>query len=314
MDSAYAGGSDPAPDHVAAVRRFNRFYTRQIGLLEEGLLHSGFTLTEARILYELAERGSASATEIGGDLGLDAGYLSRIVKRFRTRGLLERRTDPDDARRSLLSLTPAGEAAFRPLEAASKAQAGAMIAPLRPAAQSRLASAMAIVETLLTPSADDRPFTLRPHRVGELGLVASRQALIYHREHGWDGSYEALAAEILAGFARTFDAGRERSFVADMAGAMAGAAFVMRKSDTVAQLRLLHVEPEARGLGVGAALVEACIAFARQAGYATLMLWTNDVLTAARRIYVAKGFRLTGEERHHSFGRDLVGQTWELAL
>ncbi|MGE0500167.1 MAG: GNAT family N-acetyltransferase [Rhizobiaceae bacterium] len=308
--------TQPAPDTatIDAVRHFSRFYTRRIGLLEDGFLHSDFTLTEGRILYELAQRGSASATDLCRDLGLDAGYLSRIVKRFARDGLIARKRDMSDARRTLLSLTSKGLAAFKPLEAESRTQIGELLAPLGAAERKKVVDAMAGIEAALERRPAVADVTLRPHRVGDIGLVASRQALIYHREYGWDIAYEALAVEILASFVRDFDADRERAWIAELDGEMVGAVFLVRKDDETAKLRLLHVEPAARGLGLGRRLVDECIRFGREKGYRTLTLWTNDVLVAARKIYVAAGFRLVAEDRHHSFGKDLVGQTWELAL
>lgn len=296
-----------------AVRSFNRFYTRRLGLLNEALLDSGFTLTEARVLFELADRGKATATDLRADLGLDAGYLSRMLKAFETRGLIDRTRSAADGRQALLSLTSEGLRTFRPMEAASRSQIADMLSTLDGRHRRRVVGAMATIEQLLSGKAGAE-VTLRPHRVGDIGHVASRQALLYHRDHGWDESYEALAAEILSGFVKTYDPERERSWIAERDGQIVGSVFCMRKSDEVAKLRLLYVEPFAQGLGLGRRLVDECIGFAREKGYPTLTLWTNDVLVAARRIYIAAGFRLVAEEKHHSFGADLVGQTWELKL
>ncbi len=296
-----------------AVRRFNRFYTRRLGLLNEALLDSGFTLTEARVLFELADRGDATATDLRADLGLDAGYLSRMLKAFERKGLVTKTRSEADGRQSWLSLTGEGQRTFRPMEAASRAQVAEMIAALGIAGRERLVGSMATIERLLTGRPEPE-VVLRPHRVGDIGHIASRQALLYHRDHGWDESYEALAAEIMAGFVRTYDPERERGWIAERDGETVGSVFCMKKSDEVAKLRLLYVEPSAQGLGLGRRLLDACIGFARDKGYRTLTLWTNDVLVAARKIYIATGFQLVGEEKHHSFGKDLVGQTWELKL
>lgn len=300
---------------VDAVRHFNRFYTRQVGLLDEGLLRSEFSLTESRILYELSRRRGATASALLSELQLDAGYLSRIVKKFEARGLVERRVSTSDARQSLLDLTAAGRSAFKGLNQASKRQVSALLARLHSGAAPQLLQAMLTIEGLLSsPTEGAAAYSLRGHRVGDLGWIAHRQGLLYAQEHGWDATYEALVAEILAQFVRTFDARFESSWIAERGGQTVGSVFVVRESDDVARLRLLYVEPSERGRGLGRRLVDECIAFARARGYATLTLWTNDVLGAARRIYQATGFQLVKEEPHHSFGHDLVGQTWCLAL
>lgn len=304
--------ADPYP--VEAVRRFSRFYTGQLGLLDDGLLDSPFTLSEARILYELAHRPDLTATTLRGELRLDAGYLSRILKRFEARGLLSRRGSPDDGRQTLLSLTEAGQAAFAPLNEGSKRQVASLLQPLSPAQQQELVQALATVERLLGAPAPATPYLLRPHQVGDIGWVVRRQAMLYAQEYGWDESFEALVAEIGAKFIREFDSRRERCWIAEREGAIVGSVFLVRESDAVAKLRMLYVEPSARGLGIGRRLTEECIRFARQQGYQTLTLWTNDVLVSARKIYQAAGFQLVAEERHHSFGKDLVGQNWNLAL
>ncbi|MDR3534644.1 MAG: helix-turn-helix domain-containing GNAT family N-acetyltransferase [Rhodopila sp.] len=302
-------------DAIAAVRRFSRFYTSQLGLLSEGLLKSDFSLTEARVLYELAHRETPTATDLCRDLGLDAGYLSRILKTFDQRGLITRAASPSDGRQTLLALTPAGRAAFDPLDRASQEEVLAMIGRLTPTETAQLVQAMRTVEQMMgTQAASAAPIILRPHRLGDIGWIAHRQAILYAQEYGWDETYEILAAEILAGFVRTFDPQWERSWIAEREGQVMGSVFVVRGSDTVAKLRLLYVEPSARGLGLGRRLVNACIGFARETGYATLTLWTNDVLVPARRIYQQAGFTCVAAEPHHSFGKDLVGETWELAL
>jgi DNA-binding MarR family transcriptional regulator/GNAT superfamily N-acetyltransferase len=309
--------SSPRPCElkIDAVRRFNRFYTRQIGVLQEGLLDSAFTLTEARLLYELAQRGTTTAAELGRELGLDSGYLSRILGGFERRRLIERRASESDGRQALLSLTAAGRRAFAPLDKRSAAEVGAMLESLSDTAQARLVAAMASIEQLLGLRAEGAaPYLLRPHRPGDIGWVIQRHGALYAEEYGWDETFEALVAEIAATFIRDFDPKRERCWIAERAGENVGSVFLVRQSDEVAKLRLLLVEPGARGLGIGKRLVDECIGFARRTGYRRLELWTNDILTAARRIYQAAGFRLIHQEPHHSFGKDLVSQTWQLDL
>ena len=303
------------PEGVAAVRRFNRFYTRQIGVLRHGLLNSPYSLAEARVLYEIAHRQQPTATELGQDLQLDAGYLSRILRSFEHRGLLSKQASPKDARQSLLSLTAMGRTEQSTLEAASNAEVGAMLGVLPVDRQTRLLRAMQAIEKLLGPGEASRePYLLRTHRPGDMGWIVHRHGLLYAQEYGWDETFEALVAEIAAKFIREFKPERERCWVAERDGEILGSVFLVEQSAAVAQLRLLLVEPSARGLGIGRRLVEECIRFARQAGYDRITLWTNDILTSARRIYEAAGFKLVGEEKHHSFGHDLVGQTWELRL
>jgi DNA-binding MarR family transcriptional regulator/GNAT superfamily N-acetyltransferase len=304
----------PADDRVEQVRRFNRFYTRHIGLLNEGLLDSAYSLTEVRVLYELAHNGPMTAAALGQDLGLDPGYLSRILKKFEGRDLLQKSRSEDDRRQIFLSLTDAGRASFAPLNQASADQIGAMLSKLSNAEQERLVEAMSVVERLIGGSMQKVPYTLRPHRIGDVGWIAHRQGLLYAQEYGWDETFEALVAEIAASFVRNFDPERDRCWIAERDGEIVGSVFLVRHSDDVAKLRLLYVEPSARGLGLGRRLVDECIAFARTKGYRTLTLWTNDVLVAAREIYRATGFRLVRQEAHHSFGKDLVGQTWDLDL
>ena len=300
---------------IAAVRRFTRFYTRQIGVLGEGLHASPFSLTEARVLYELANRPAPTASDIARDLGLDAGYLSRILRGFAQRGLLARTRSQNDGRESHLTLTPAGREAFVPLDRGSHDEVGAMLAPLSEAAQARLVDAMATVEGLLgARSKATPPYLLRPHQVGDMGWVVSRHGALYAQEYNWNIEFEALVAEIVAAFIRQFDAKRERCWIAERDGGPAGSVFLVRKSDAVGQLRLLLIEPAARGLGIGRRLVDECVRFARQAGYRSITLWTNSVLLAARHLYEEAGFRLTREEPYHGFGHDLVGETWDLTL
>ena len=300
---------------VAAVREFNRFYTSRIGVLDEGYLSSRFSLTEVRVLYELAHRGSATASELGRDLGIDAGYLSRILRGFARRGVLARTAARDDARKSMLRLTPRGKAAVAPLEARARDQIGVMLEKVPAAQQERLVASMRAIERGLKSGPRATPkVALRSHRPGDMGWVVERHGALYWQEYGWDESFEALVADIVAKFITHLDPKRERCWIAEVDGERVGCVFCVRKSKTVAKLRLLLVEPQARGLGVGSRLVDECIRFARAAGYRELTLWTNDVLVAARRIYERAGFELVESERHLSFGKALVGQNWVLRL
>ncbi|MER8805946.1 bifunctional helix-turn-helix transcriptional regulator/GNAT family N-acetyltransferase [Mesorhizobium australicum] len=305
----------PNKDLIDAVRAFNRFYTRQIGLLDEGLLKSAFSLTEARVLYELAHRDGLTATDLGRDLGLDAGYVSRLLKKFERLHLISRATLAADARQSSIALTQAGRNAFAPLNKGSHDQVAALLDRLPASEQDRLVKSMRTVQRLLDVDGELKiPYLLRPLQVGDIGWIIRRQGMLYAQDYGWDATYEALVAEILAAFVKSYDPKWERGWVAEREGEVVGSVFVVRKSDQVAKLRLLYVEPSARGLGIGKRLVEECIGFARARGYRTLTLWTNDILTAARHIYQAAGFKLIEEEPHHSFGNDLIGQNWELEL
>lgn len=300
---------------VEVTRRFNRFYTQQIGVLRRGLLQSPFSLTEVRVLYELAHRSQTTAAELSKDLGLDAGYVSRILRSFRKRGLMATQRSPADGRQSLLRLTRRGADAFATLNERSSEEVAAMVAKLPGAEQLRLVGAMETIETLLSADpGSNTPYLLRPHQPGDMGWVVHRHGVLYADEYGWDEQFEALVAEIVAKFIQRYDPKRERCWMAERDGEIVGSVFVVRKSKEVAKLRLLLVEPKARGLGIGARLVDECIRFARQSGYRKLVLWTNDVLHEARRIYQRAGFRLVHEEHHHRFGHDLIGQTWELAL
>lgn len=300
---------------VAAIRRFNRFHTRWIGALGGNLHGAGFALTEARVLYELAERGDCLAVELSRDLDLDPAYLSRILKRFEAQGWLERQRSDLDGRAFRLRLTAAGLAAFRPLDQASRQQAEALLARLSPAERGRLVGALRDTEALFAGRSAARPRpSIREHRAGDIGWVISAHGRLYAEEYGWDLSFEALVAEIAANFLRGFKPGRERCFIAELDGEPAGSSFVVEHDAHTAKLRLVLVEKRAQGLGLGKALVREAVGFARAAGYRRMVLWTNDILHAARAIYEAEGFRLVAEERHYSFGRDLVGQNWELAL
>jgi DNA-binding MarR family transcriptional regulator/N-acetylglutamate synthase-like GNAT family acetyltransferase len=301
---------------IAAVRRFNRFYTQRIGVLRRRMYGSPLSLTEVRVLYELARRHGPTAAQLARDLDLDAGYLSRILQAFERDGWIRRAPNDDDARAAKVSLTPAGRKAFAPLDRESHDQVAQMLAPLNERDAVALVDGMGLIEKLLAPTASARPdaVVLRPHRAGDIGWVIERHGAIYAQEYGWDSGFEALVADIGAKFLRDFDPKLERCWIAEVGGERAGSVFVVKRSARVAQLRLLLVEPGARGLGVGKRLVDESIAFARGAGYRRMMLWTNGGLDAARGIYEARGFRLTREERHHSFGHDLVGQTFELDL
>jgi DNA-binding MarR family transcriptional regulator/GNAT superfamily N-acetyltransferase len=300
---------------VAQVRSFNRFYTRQIGLLNEGLLKSEFTLTEARILYELAHREGLTATDLRRELDLDAGYLSRILKAFEKKGRLTRSPSNRDARQSVLALTPVGRAKFNTLNKASHDEIAAMLDRFPADRRGKLVRAMGTLQHMMGSDGEPlEPYSLRTHRPGDMGLIVHRQSILYHEEYGWDETFEALAAEIAAAFINNFDAERERCWIAERAGEIAGSVFIVRESNEIAKLRLLYVEASARGLGIGSRLVDEAIRFSRAAGYKTLIFWTNDVLVSARRIYEAAGFTLVSEEPHHSFGKDLVGQNWSLEL
>jgi DNA-binding MarR family transcriptional regulator/GNAT superfamily N-acetyltransferase len=300
---------------VAAVRRFNRFYTKRIGVLHEGLLQSPFPLTEARVLYELAEHEGVTATELARELGLNAGYLSRILRRFGERGLIRRTPSQADGRQHHLWLTERGRAEFAPLDEASRAEVGAMLAELSEAQQEGLLKAMGTLERLLSGRPlPEHPYVLRHHRPGDMGWVVHRHGLLYAEEYGWDERFEALVAGIVAQFVQHHDPRGERCWIAERDGERLGSVFLVKESEEMAKLRLLLVEPRARGLGIGTRLVQECEVFAREAGYRTIRLWTNSVLHAARRIYEHAGYRLVHEEPHHSFGHDLVGETWELQL
>jgi DNA-binding MarR family transcriptional regulator/GNAT superfamily N-acetyltransferase len=309
----------PAPtleDRIAAVRRFTRFYTRHIGLLEEELLHSGFSLAEARVLYELAKREPTTATALAADLNLDAGYLSRILRRFGEAKLVTKTPAPADARQSLIAITAKGRKAFAPLNKGSRDQVAAMLERLSATEQERLAAAMATVEGLLQPDTNTRPpmLLLRPHRAGDMGWVTSANAALYAQEYGWDIGYEALVARITAEFIENFDPKKERCWIAEKDGERVGSVFVVKKNDEIAKLRLLIIDPKARGLGLGKRFVDECLRFARETGYRRMTLWTQSNLLAARGIYAKAGFERVAEEPHHSFGVDLVGETWERDL
>jgi DNA-binding MarR family transcriptional regulator/GNAT superfamily N-acetyltransferase len=310
-----AADSAVPPDRVDAVRRFNRFYTRQIGVLDEGLLDSPFSLTEVRVLYELAHRDGPTAAALVRELELDAGYLSRILRRFRKEGLLVIRGSEQDGRQRLLQLTAKGRRTLSTLEGKSNREVSGLLARLAVADQRRLLSAMDTIERLLGARPEPRvPFLLRPPEAGDYGWIVHRHGVLYAHDYGYNEEFEGLVASIVGDFAGKHDAKRERCWIAERDGEIVGSVFLVRHSEDVAKLRLLLVEPSARGLGIGSRLVDECVRFARAHGYRTLTLWTQSELVSARRAYERAGFRLVAAEPHHSFGRDLVGETWELAL
>lgn len=302
----------PAADPVATIRRFSRFYTRRIGLLHERYLGTSLSLPEGRLVWELADRGTAAPGRLAAELGLDAGYLSRLVKGLEERGLIARRPDPGDARSSLLSLTAAGQAAFATIDGQSRAEVAGLVGGLSADDRDRLVAALGTAERLLGGA--PAPFLLRPPRPGDIGHVVSRHGALYAAEYGFDASFEALVAEIAAGFIRDFDPAREGCWIAEQGGAVMGSAFLVQQDADTAKIRLVYVEPSARGAGIGAALVEACIAFARARGYRRVTLWTQSILVAARRLYARAGFRLVEATPGHAFGQDLVSEVWGLDL
>ena len=314
--SAPTSPSVPA-NAVKAVRRFNRFFTRRIGVLDP-YLGSDLSLTDVRVLYELAHREAPVASELARELGLDGGYMSRILRRFEQAGWISRSTSAQDARQSVLALTAAGRAVFEPLQQRSRDEATALLAPLPPARQQEVVDAMERIETLLDPAsgadASPRMAVLRDPVPGDMGWVVQQHGEIYWREYGWDSRFEALVADIAGQFLRKFQPEWEKAWIAELDGERVGAVFVVRKSPTTAQLRMLILAPKARGLGLGARLTDECLAFARAKGYKKMVLWTNSCLTAARGIYTQRGFRLTKSEPYDGFGQQLVGETWELKL
>lgn len=305
-------------DRVAAIRAFNRFFTRQIGVLREGLLHSEFTLTEMRVMYELAHHGDQPSAVLCRDLGLDRGYLSRIVAKFEAAGMVSKAPSASDGRSKVLHLTEHGRAVFAPFDKRSREEVGDMLSRLAEPDQLRLLDAMQTIQGLLEPQAGMKyaqPFVLRAHRAGDMAWITRRHGEIYTQQQGWDSSFEVLVGQICADFERDFDPALAHCWIAEMAGKPVGSVAVARSGEAgVAKLRLLLVEEEARGYGLGARLVEECHRFARAAGYHTMRLWTTDQQKEARHIYQGKGYRLVGEEAVHAFGQDMVNETWELAL
>jgi DNA-binding MarR family transcriptional regulator/GNAT superfamily N-acetyltransferase len=317
----------PAPDSappdpaVKAVRRFNRFYTREIGVLDP-YLGGSLSLTEVRVLYELAHLDALVASELARELGLDAGYLSRVLRRFEQKCWIERLPHPQDARQSVLRLTPAGRDTFEPLQQRSREQTAALLRHLAPPQRQKLVQAMETVQSLLAlptgPATAAAPATrmavLRDPAPGDIGWVVQQHGEIYAREYGWNMAFEALVADIAAQFVRKFQPEWEKCWIAELDGERVGSVFLVRKSATVAQLRMLLLTPAARGLGLGSRLTDECIAFARNKGYKKMVLWTNSCLTAARHIYAARGFKLDKSEPYEGFGQKLVGETWSLRL
>jgi DNA-binding MarR family transcriptional regulator/N-acetylglutamate synthase-like GNAT family acetyltransferase len=300
------------------LRDFNRFYTREIGLLNRRLPATDLSLPEARVLYELAQASAAgrTAAQIGRTLAMDKAHLSRILARFRARGLMQGQISPDHGKHRLLTLTGAGRKAFAAAEAAARAQVDALLVPVDEGGRERLIEAMRDIRAALNRrDPEEGVASLRPLRPGDIGWIIHRQTILYHQEYGWDWTYEGLASRILGAFVDEFDPAREDSWVAERWGVIVGSIFLIKSDEPkIAKLRLLYVEPSARGTGLGRRLVATCIERARELGYRELTLWTDDVLVAARRIYQAAGFRLISEAPHHSFGHDLVGQTWTLDL
>jgi DNA-binding MarR family transcriptional regulator/GNAT superfamily N-acetyltransferase len=311
----------PAPsalmDDVSLFRRFNRMYTRFLGTLNEGLLNSPYSLAEARVLYELATRDAPKAREIAEELGMDAGYLSRLLGKFERDGLLKRKTSEQDGRYAELTLTTRGRSAFKKLNAGSEEQAQTVLEDLAPSARMQLVDCMRMMEGILSKTDRRRlPYILRPHRVGDMGWIVHREGVGYAEQYGWDETFEALVARIVDQFVTNFDPSRERCWIAEVDGQNVGHIFLVKHPEEpeTAKLRLLFVEPSARGMGLGDALVKECVRFARTAGYKKVVLWTQSILAGAHRIYERAGFRLVNEAPHRSFGKDLVGQTWELML
>ena len=302
-------------EQIHAVRQFSRFYTKRIGALNEGLNRSPFSLPEARLLWEIGHRGEATATELCAALGLDAGYVSRLLRGLRRQGCVEQSQSPEDGRRMILRPTPQGEAAYRALDTTSTEDVGEWLRPLRPETREQLISSMATIEMILGDASEPRiPYLIRPHRSGDMGWVVWRHGVLYKEQYGWGEVFEGLTAEIVGQFIARLDPERERCWIAERAGRNIGCVFIVKESNTVARLRLLLVEPEARGLGIGRRLVEECVRFSREAGYGKITLWTMHVLVAARSIYRQAGFELVASEPHEGFGQGLMSETWDLVL
>jgi DNA-binding MarR family transcriptional regulator/GNAT superfamily N-acetyltransferase len=306
--------SQATEDPVAAVRAFNRLYTNVIGVLRGGYLGTPYSLTEARLIFELGQRDTTEVAGLRRILDIDAGYLSRILARFTADGLITRRPSERDGRRQVIALTGAGRTLQAELDAQAAGQIGALLARLGPADQRRMLASIQEITRVLGGAPGPRAYVLRPPRAGDMGWVVQSQAAGYARQYGWDDTYESLVARIVADYVDHRDPAREAAWIAEAAGEPAGSVFCVRKDSQTAQLRLLYVDPSARGLGIGSRLVEECLSFARSAGYKEIMLWTNSVLAEARRIYERAGFQLVDEEAHHSFGRDLTGQNWSRPL
>ena len=312
---AILGAKGTRGKRIAAFRHFNRFYTRRIGVLRERPYEIPLSLTEVRVLYELAHGNNLTARLLATELGLDAGYLSRILARFEKRGFLRKSPSDSDGRESLLWLTKAGQEAFAQVDAISRDEVGNLLGSLSSSEQDRLVCAMRAIEELLGGSSKRKSaYILRPHQPGDIGWVVHRHGVLYAQEHRWDEHFEALVAEIAAKFIQEFDPKRERCWIAERDDEIIGCVFLVKHSKTVAKLRMLLVEPAARGLGIGKRLVEECVRFARQAGYRKITLWTQSSLHAARSIYEKAGFRMVKKNRHRSWGHDLVAEIWDLTL
>ena len=309
--------ADDLEERISAVRQFNRFFTREIGVLREGLLHTPYSLTEARILFELAQCDDLTASRLGRALGLDPGYLSRTLAGLEQKGLIEKLRSENDGRQFLIHLTPSGKEAFALLDQRSRAEVAEMLGDLGEDEQQRLLKAMRGIEAILGKDKGfkfSEPFILRDYEPGDMGWVVHRHGVLYAQQYAWDSTFEALVAQVVSDFINNFKPGRERCWIAEMDGEIVGSVFVVQLSEEVAKLRLLLVEPKARGLGLGARLVEECIRFARRCGYKKMTLWTNSILLEARHIYQKKGFKIVETEAYHGFGHDLVSETWELEL
>lgn len=318
MSNMYSTAGLPSkpPLEIQVFRRFNRLYTKFIGTLNEGILNTKYSLTEGRVIYELATRSAPTATQIAEELSLDPGYLSRLLAKFERDGLLRRKTSEQDARSAELLLTARGKSAFKKLNAGSDEQARAALEPLPPERRTELVRCMHSIEKILMNAGAERSYLLRPHRIGDMGWIVHRESIGYAEQYGWGPQLEALLAKIVEEFVTNFDPARERCWIAEVDGQNVGHVFLLKHpgEPQTAKLRLLFVEPGARGMGLGEALVAECIRFARIAGYKKVTLWTQSILTVAHRIYQKAGFRLVKEEPHHNFGHDLVGQEWELDL
>ena len=301
--------------NIESMRRFNRFYTKQIGVLHQGLLDSPYSLTEARVIYELAQHKSITASKLCAELDLDAGYLSRILRNLRKQGLIEKEPNPDDQRQRILRLNENGLQVFAILNTRSQQEIEELLSKFTQQEQARLVNAMQTIETLLGAQPEQRvPYILRPPQPGDMGWVIARHGMLYAQEYHWDETFEGFVAAIIGEYVKNYDPKMERCWIAEVNGEIAGSVFVVKKTDEIAKLRMLIVDPKARGLGIGKRLVQECLRFAHQKGYKRITLWTNSCLLAARHIYKQAGFELAASEPYHDFGQDLVGETWERDL
>jgi DNA-binding MarR family transcriptional regulator/N-acetylglutamate synthase-like GNAT family acetyltransferase len=305
----------PPDARIAALRRFNRFYTQKIGVLESSYLQSPFSLAEARVLYELVQQGETTASEISVSLGLDMGYLSRILAKFQGQQLIKRAPAEQDARQRLIQVTVKGKKAVQALDSRSHDQAGALLAGLTASRQTNVLQAMSEIQSTLGDSpVTGEPYIIRTHRTGDLSWIAYRHAVLYSQEYGWNQGFEALILEITTNFLKNYDPKAERCWVAERSGEILGCVLLVKQSKRIAKLRLLLVEPSVRGLGIGKRLVEECIRFARETGYEKIGLWTHSNLSAARGIYQKAGFQLVGTDSHEDFGPPVTAETWEMPL